>query len=177
MDKSIVEKKIEAELKKREKSVRNKNAIEKLLGLFPALDALYGVLVGSQDAIELERQRLTLEQLLNLVIAIDDKLSGKDTDSLEPGLRVLIEGVVAAGDITGIEGDTSNEAVRQIFEKPMSVTIKNAAAKGSITGVKLEVSKELPIKKAVQIDTDFGQIIFNPKAGEITLGKGITKNE
>ena len=47
MNKDDVKNQIEVELKKREKSIRNKNAIEKFLGLFPTLDALWGVLVGS----------------------------------------------------------------------------------------------------------------------------------
>ena len=59
MTKDDVKNKIEVELKKREKSVRNKNAIDKFLGLFPTLDALWGVLVGSRDALELEKQKLT----------------------------------------------------------------------------------------------------------------------
>ena len=73
MTKDEVKNKIEVELQKRQKSIRNKNAIEKFLGLFSPLDALWGVLVGSKDALELEKQKLTLEKVLDLVVGIDDK--------------------------------------------------------------------------------------------------------
>lgn len=177
MDEPDVRQRIEAELKKRDKSIRNKNAIEKFLGLFPGANALYGVLVGSQDAIELERQRLTLNQLLDLVTAIDDKLRGKNIDYLEAGLQVLIKNVTADGDIAGIEGDTSHAAMKEIFEKPVSVQITDSVAKSDITGIKLNVDKELPIKNQVQVNMDFGQVQLNPQLGEITLGKGITNKD
>ena len=121
MTKDDVKNQIEIELKRREKSVRNKNAIDKFLGLFPTLDALWGVLVGSRDALELEKQKLTLDKVLDLVVAFDDKLSGKDINNVDAGLKILIEDAISGGNITGLEGGTSDENMKKIFEKPLDV--------------------------------------------------------
>ena len=163
---------IETKLKKREKSIRNKNAIDKFLGLFSPLDTLWGVLVGSKDALELEKQKLTLEQLLDLVVGIDDKLSGKEINNVDSGLKILIENAVSRGDITGLEGNTSDENMKKIFEKPLDVEIKNVTAQGNITGIKLNVDGEMPVKGQTKIKTDLGTIEINPEFGEITVGKG-----
>ena len=77
MNKEEIKEKIEIELKKHEKLVRNKNAIRAFLGLLPPLDALEKVLVGVQDTIEVKRQTLTLNMILDLIMGIDEKLSGK----------------------------------------------------------------------------------------------------
>jgi len=177
MTKDEVKNKIEAELKKREKSIRNKNAIDKFLGLFSPLDALWGVLVGSKDALELEKQKLTLEKVLDLVVGIDDKLSGKDISSVDSGLKILIENAISGGDITGLEGNTSDENMKKIFEKPLDVEIKNVKALGNITGVKLNVDGEMPVQGQTKIKTDFGTVEINPQFGEITFGKGLPKKE
>ncbi|HLD31252.1 MAG TPA: hypothetical protein VJB41_03635 [Patescibacteria group bacterium] len=177
MTKDEVKNKIEAELKKREKSVCNKNAIEKFLGLFSPLDALWGVLVGSKDALELEKQKLTLEKVLDLLIGIDDKLSGKDISNVESGLKILIENAVSGGDITGLEGNTSDENIKKIFEKPLDIEIRNVNAIGNITGVKLNVDGEMPVKGQTRIKMDFGILEINPQFGEITLGEGLPKKE
>ncbi|MEK7564349.1 MAG: hypothetical protein AAB510_02160 [Patescibacteria group bacterium] len=175
MNKEDVKSQIEDELEKREKSIRNKNAIEKFLGLFPNLDALYGVLTGSADAIEVERQKLTLDKVLDLVIAIDDKLSGKDISNIESGLKILIDNVVAGGNITGLEGDTSNETIQKIFEKPVDISIKNSQAGGNITGIKLNVDKEMSVGGKTKIETDLGTVEFNPEFGDITFGQDLDK--
>ena len=177
MTKDEVKNKIEAELKKREKSVRNKNAIDKFLGLFSPLDALWGVLVGSKDALELEKQKLTLEKVLDLVVGIDDRLSGKDISSVDSGLKILIENAVSGGDITGLEGNTSDENMKKIFEKSLDVEIRNVNALGNITGVKLNVDGEMPVQGQTKIKTDFGTVEINPQFGEITFGKGLPKKD
>lgn len=161
---------IERELQSREKSIRNRNAIEVLLRLFPEIHALKEVLTGSKEALDLERQKLTIEKILDLVVGIDEKLSGKDVSKLDEGLKILIERVVAEGDITGLEGKTSDEAVRKVFEKPVDVKIKDVSAKGSVTGVKLSVDEEMEIKKHVEIETDAGKVEINPELGNVTLG-------
>jgi len=177
MTKDDVKNQIEIELKRREKSVRNKNAIDKFLGLFPTLDALWGVLVGSRDALELEKQKLTLDKVLDLVVAFDDKLSGKDINNVDAGLKILIEDAISGGNITGLEGGTSDENMKKIFEKPLDVEIKNVNAKGNITGVKLDVDGEMPVKGQTRIKTDLGTIEMNPQLGEITFGKDLPKDE
>jgi hypothetical protein len=177
MTKEDVKNQLEIALKKSEKTIRDKNAIDKFLGLFPGLDALWGVLVGSKDAIELEKQKLTLEKLLDLVIAIDDKLSGKDISKIDTGLKIIIENAVSEGNITGLEGNTANENTRKIFEKPIDVQIKNVLANGNITGVKLNVDGEMPVKGKTTVKTDSGIMEMDPQFGEIILGKGFSKDE
>ena len=151
MEKEQVIEKIEVELKKRNTPIRNKNAIEKFLGLFPILNGLYGVLNGSSDAIEVERQKLTLSKILDLVVALDEKLSGKDISNTEPGLKILISKAIAEGNITGLQGRTSSDTIQKIFEKPVDISIKDSYAKGNITGIKLDVDKEMPIKGKTKI--------------------------
>lgn len=177
MTKDEVKNKIEVELKKREKSIRNKNAVEKFLGLFSPLDALWGVLNGSKDVLELEKQKLTLEKVLDLLIGIDDKLNGKDINSVDSGLKILIENAVSGEDITGLEGNTSDENLKKIFEKPLDVKIKNVKAKGNIIGVKLNVDAEMPVKGQTKIENDFGTVEINPQFGEVTFGKCLPKKE
>jgi len=177
MTKDDVKNQIEVELKKREKSVRNENAIDKFLGLFPALDSLWGVLVGSKDALELEKQKLTLETVLDLIVAIDAKLSGENINNIDAGLKILIENAISGGNITGLEGRTSDENMKKIFEKPLDVEIKNVNAKGNITGVKLDVDGEMPVKGQTKIKTDFGTVEMSPQLGEITFGNGLPKDE
>jgi hypothetical protein len=173
MEKKIIVEKIELELKKRERRIRDKNAIEMLLTLFPGLGALHGVFIGASDAIEIERQRLTIDQIMDLLLAIDDKLNGEQSDESDPGMRVLINKVFAEGDITGIDGNTSDEEVRKIFERPLTVEIKDSYAKGNVTGVKLSVDREMPVKGIKTIKTDFGMIEIDPSLGSVTLGKGM----
>jgi len=47
---------IDRELKSREKSIRNRNAIDVLLRIFPSLHALKEVLTGSKEALNLENK-------------------------------------------------------------------------------------------------------------------------
>ena len=176
MNKEEIKEKIEIELKKHEKLVRNKNAIRAFLGLLPPLDALEKVLVGVQDTIEVKRQTLTLNMILDLIMGIDEKLSGKEP-SVDLGLKILIENAMSAGSITGLEGNTSDENMKKIFEKPLDIEIKNAQAQGDITGVKLNVDGEMPVRGKTKIKTDVGTIEINPQFGEITFGKDIPKDE
>ena len=177
MTRDEVKSKIEDRLKEREKSVRNKNAIEKFLGLFPTLNALWGVLIGSKDALELEKQKLTLETVLDLIVAIDDKLSGKDISNIGATLRILVEDAISVGDIIGLEGNTSDENMKKIFENPLSVEIKNVSAKGNIVGVKLNIDAEMPVRGQTKIKTDIGTVEINPQFGEVVFGKGLLNNE
>ena len=175
---SKVKQLINIELKKRNKKIRNGNAIDALLrSLSPRLYELKEVLTGSKKALEIEKQKLTLEKILDLIIAIDDKLSGKDISNIDKGLKILIRNVVSGRDITGFQGKTSNQAVRKIFEKPVDVTIKDAHAQRDITAVKLDVDEEMPIKGPLKSETDLGKVETNPQLGKITLCKNFKKHE
>lgn len=175
--KEEIEELISNQLKKREKSIRNRNAIGVFLRLFPILNALKEVLTGAKKELEIERQKLTLEKIIDLIIAIDDKLSGKSIEKVDEGLKILIKNVVSDGNIVGLKGKTSNRNLRKVFEKPLSVTIDNARAKRNVTGVDLGVDEEMPIKEKVKIKTNNGMVEINPKLGEVTLGKKSKKTE
>jgi hypothetical protein len=72
----VVKELIEKELKLRNKSIRNQNAIDSFLKVFaPGAGILKDILTGSKKAVEHERQILTIDIILDLVIKIDDKLS------------------------------------------------------------------------------------------------------
>ena len=92
-------------------------------------------------------------------------------------IKILIEDAISGGNITGLEGGTSDENMKKIFEKPLDVEIKNVNAKGNITGVKLDVDGEMPVKGQTRIKTDLGTIEMNPQLGEITFGKDLPKDE
>jgi len=166
---------IERELQSREKSIRNRNAIDVLLRLFPKVHALKEVLMGSKEALNLERQKLTIETILDLLVGIDEKLNGKDISKLDEGLKIFIEQVVSDGDITGLEGNTSSEAVHEIFEKPVDIVIRDVSARGNITGIKLGVDEEIQVKDHVKIETDAGKVEIDPRVGKVTFGKGFRK--
>ncbi|MDD5696737.1 MAG: hypothetical protein PHO90_02055 [Candidatus Pacebacteria bacterium] len=138
-------------------------------------------MIGVNDTIELERQKLTLDKLLDIIIVIDDKLSGKDIKNIDNGLKILIENVVSGGDVTGLDGKTSNKNMKKIFENPLNVEIKNIYAKGSVTGVKLDIDEEIQVKSQVKIITKSGgtetRVKMNPEFGKIILGKSFTKDE
>ncbi len=76
MSEDDIRKKIELELKKREKHVVNRNAIDALCSCFPPIKALREVFSGRGDAIDEERQRITLDAILQLLIKVDDAISG-----------------------------------------------------------------------------------------------------
>jgi hypothetical protein len=144
-------------------------------GISAALNALWGVLIGSRQEIELEKQKLTLEKILDLIVAIDDKLVGKNSSNTDIGLKILIENAVSGGNITGLEGKTSDENIKKIFEKPIDIELKNVKASGNISGVNLNIDGEMSVKGQTTIKTDFGMFKMNPQFGKITFGKGIPK--
>lgn len=165
---------IENELGKREIPIRNKNAIDALLkALNPlnALSSLKQVLTGAEECLGLERQKLTLEKILELIIGIDAKLNGDSATKIDPSLKILVENIVASGDVVGLEGKTSNDAVKKIFEHSLDVTVKNVRSQGNVTGVKLDVDQEMEVKQQVNIDTDIAHVALNPSLGKIILGK------
>lgn len=75
MSEDDIREEIESELKKREKRVVNRNAIDALCSCFAPIKALRQVLSGRGTAIDEERQRVTLEAILQLLSKIDDAIS------------------------------------------------------------------------------------------------------
>lgn len=175
--KASVRSQIEDKLAERAHALRDRNAIDVFFGILDKVPganlvaALRKVFTGAQDALEIERERLTVSQILDLVIAIDQKLSGMEpTVPLAPTISILIEHVVATGDITGIDGRTSDQATRKAFEHPIDVRIRAARAGGNITGLKLDVDDELEVKQPVRVETAAGTVEINPKFGKVIFG-------
>jgi len=172
MQKKQVYELIEAKLEQSNKKVRNQNAIKALCKLFPPTSALWQVLAGSKDALDLEKSRITQDTILDLLLAIDQKLETGRTE--KNTFSVLLDGVVAYGDISGLNASTSNPAVTQLFsEKEINVVLRNVQAQGNITGVDLQVDQELELKKPIHIETPSARVDCNAGPNfTIVFGKG-----
>ena len=169
---------IEAKLNDSDKKIRNLNAIDALCTLFPPASALWKVFTGSQEALTLVKTQITQDTILDLLVAIDQKLETGKTDASV--FEVLLDGVVAYGDVSGLKASTSNPVVARLFsEKEINVVLKNVQARGNVTGVDLKVEQELELKKRMHIKTPFARIDFNAGPNcKITFGKGLKrKNE
>ena len=172
MDEKDVKSLIEKKLEQSEKSIRNKNSIEALCSLFPSSSALWKVLSGSKEAIETEKSRITQETILDILIAIDNKLETGSTDSQK--FKVLLDGVVSFGDVSGLKAKASNPIVSELFsEKEIEIILKNIHAHGNVTGVDLTVDQELELKKKMQIKTPHSSVTFNAGPNcKVVFGKG-----
>lgn len=77
---------IEIELTKQNKRVVNKNAIDALFLVFPGpIQALGKIFLGHGEAIEKEKQRITIETILQLLLKIDAAISENNgkTDGID----------------------------------------------------------------------------------------------
>ncbi len=132
MDKKDAKSLIEKKLEQSEKSIRNKNSIEALFSLFPPSSALWKVLFGSKEAIETKKSRITQETILDILIAIDNKLETGSTDSQK--FKVLLDGVVSFGDVSGLKARTSNPIVSKLFSKEeIEIILKNMSSTSQAT--------------------------------------------
>ncbi len=162
---------IENELSKRKKRILNTNAISAFLNFFPALKALYDLFVGRKSAIEIEKTKITLDGIIEMIIAFDKRLSGikkKDTSKVS----ILLEDIISKGAVTGIKSDTSSCEAKELLKKTIDVKLKRIQSQDKVTGIDLTVNKELKIEKPLNIETDIGSVRINPNNGDITFGKG-----
>lgn len=86
MNEDDIRREIESELSKQNKRVVNKNAIDALFSAFPGpIQALGKVLFGRGEAIEKEKQRITIETILQLLLKIDRVISDNNgkTDGID----------------------------------------------------------------------------------------------
>lgn len=173
MNKEEIYKLIETKLKEKEKNIRNRNAIEALFQMFPPASALWKVLTGSQESIALEKANITQDTILDIILAIDDKLETGQSDPMS--FKILLDGVIAYGDVTGLKAKTSNPLLAQLFsDKDINVILKNIHAQGNVIGVDLLVDQELELKKKLHIETPCTSVDFNVGPNcKITFGKGL----
>lgn len=173
MNKEEIRGLIEIKLKEKKKNIRNRNAIEALFQMFPPASALWKVLTGSQESIALEKVNITQDMILDMLLAIDNKL---ETGKFDPtSFKILLDGVIAYGDVTGLKAKTSNPLLAQLFsDKDINVILKNVHAQGSITGVNLSVDHEVELKKKLHIKTPWARVDFNAGPNcKIIFGKGL----
>ncbi len=177
MDKEDVKSLIERKLEQSEKSIRNRNSIEALCSLFPPSNALWKVFSGSEGAIETKRGRITQETILDILIAIDNKLETGSTDSQK--FKVLLDGVLSFGDVSGLKAKASNPIAAKLFsEKEMEIILKNIHARGNVTGVDLTVDQELELKKKMQIKTPHSSVTFNTGPNcKVVFGKRLKQKK
>ncbi|MFH1375120.1 MAG: hypothetical protein ABIH35_00415 [Patescibacteria group bacterium] len=172
MDATKIKQKIEELLSKKEKSIRNKNALTSFLKLIPPVDALWQVLVGSKEVIDVQRQKLTIEEILGFVIAIDQKLEGEKVASSNPKISILLENIKADENVVGLKGNTSSPEMKKMFENPVDIELKNIQAK-NVVGAKFNVDAEMPIKRGLSVRSPFARVGLGPK---VVLGKPTQRN-
>ena len=86
MKEEDIRREIETELTKQNKRIVNKNAIDALFLAFPGpIQALRKVLFVRGEAIEKEKQRITIETILQLLLKIDNAISDNNgkTDGID----------------------------------------------------------------------------------------------
>ena len=179
MNQYEVRKLIEEELDKHKIKIIAKNTIDSMFKIFPPAHAIWQLLTGSTDKLEIERHIITQEVLLDWVLAIDKKLSEIALNAREQeAFKIMLEGIRATGDVTGLRARTSDLNLRKIFsEKDIRIVMRDIDAGGNVTGVDLSVDRELELKKKLEIETDSVTVKFNPDVGEITFGKGLKPSE
>ena len=178
MNEREVGKLIERRLRGRKVGIVAKNTIDAVFKLFPPASTIWQILAGAKDKIDTERGAITQEVLLNMVLAIDKKLSSCVLGIREQeAFEIMLEGIRAVGDVTGLRARTSDPNLRKIFnDKEVRVILRDIAARGNVTGVDLTVDRELELKKKLEVETDFGSVKFNPDVGKITFGKGLKRD-
>lgn len=179
MNESEIHKLIDEKLRERKIRIVAKNTIGALCKLFPPASVIWQILAGSKEKLDTEKGAITLEVLLNIVVAIDKKLSGSILDTREQGIfEIMLEGIRAVGDVAGLRAKTSNPELSKIFSgKEVKVILRDIYTRGNVTGVDLTVDRELELKKKLEVKTDFASVKFNPDVGKIIFGKGLKSGD
>jgi 2-hydroxy-3-keto-5-methylthiopentenyl-1-phosphate phosphatase len=121
MDETDVRKNIQLELEKRQTKVLNKNAVNALFEALPSpVKALGKIFVGRQDAIENEKQKITQDIILDLLVSIDRAI----TQAMETAHEKGIDWKVISGNIQSY-GERAKEVIGvEIFSDAGSVELK-----------------------------------------------------
>ena len=179
MNESEIHKLIDKKFRERKIPTVARNTIGALCQLFPPASVIWQILAGSKEKLDTEKGAITLEVLLDIVLAIDKKLNDSILGTREQeAFEIMLEGIRAIGDVTGMRARTSDSNLRKIFtEKEVKVILKDITSRGKVTGVDLTVDRELELKKRLEVETDFGSVKLNPDVGEITFGKGLKSSD
>ncbi len=179
MNQAEARKLIEEKLHERKSKIVARNTIDAFCKLFPLASVIWQVLAGSKEKLDTERGAITQEVLLDMVLAIDKKLSSRVLDTRGQEIfEIMLEGIRAMHNVTGLRAITSDPNLRKIFdEKEVRIILKDITARGNVIGVDLTVDRELRLEKKLEVETDFGSVKFNPEVGEITFGKGLKSKD
>ncbi len=179
MNESEVRKLVEKRLRERKFGIVARNTIDAVFKLFPPASTIWQILVGAKDKIDTAKGAITQEVILNMVLAIDKKLSSSILETREQeAFEIMLEGIRAMGDVAGLRARTSDPNLRKIFNgREVRVILRDITTRGNVTGVDLTVDHELELKKKLEVETDFGSVKFNPDVGKITFGKGLKRGD
>lgn len=109
MGENDIRREIESELSKRSKQVVNKNAIDAMFLAFPGpIQGLKKALFGRREAIDAEKQRITINAILQLLLKIDRAISDNNGDTYG------IDWKVVGGDIEAY-GENASEVTGMII--------------------------------------------------------------
>jgi len=178
MNQSEARKLIEKKLHERKINIVVRNTVDAFCKLFPPASVIWQVLAGSKEKLDTAKGAITQEVLLDMVLAIDKKLSSRVLDTKEQGaFEIMLEGIRAMGDVTGLRAKTSDPNLREIFtDREVRIILQDITTGGNVTGVDLTVDRELELRRKLEVETDFGSVKFNPDVGKIIFGKGLKPN-
>jgi hypothetical protein len=138
-----IHKRLEEELKKKEKQIVNKNAVEALLSISSVTKALSEIFYGREKTLDNERNKLMLEGILSKLIEIDNKISdnGGEIEGINWGSipQKTISGKIEAygefaDDVTGVTITPSSGSVELKSGTHITASGNNVR---SITGLKI----------------------------------------
>lgn len=138
MNKEDVEAAIAARLQERKKAVLNRNAVSALFGAFSdPIAALGQVFMGRGDALDLEKQRIAQDVILDLLCKIDHAISQAGVESNRKGVTLagLIETVAHGGEsVVGLSIASDSGPVTL---QPGTHVRTSATGVRSVTGVQI----------------------------------------
>jgi len=163
-----IELRVGSEVKKRGLKIFSKNAVSALLNFFPPGKALFELIEGEKNTIEIEKMKIMLTEI---IIAFDQQTKGKEIGLNDKKTTIMLENIIAKGSVRGLRASTSSPELQKILERPLDVKLRNIRSDADIIGVDLNVDKELKLKKTLNIEVDSGKVKINPELGDITFGK------
>ena len=103
MNESEVRKLVEKRLRERKFGIVARNTIDAVFKLFPPASTIWQILVGAKDKVDTAKGVITQEVILNMVLAIDKKLSSSILETREQeAFEIMLEGIRAMGDVAGL---------------------------------------------------------------------------
>jgi hypothetical protein len=170
MNEKDIRREIESELSRRKKQVVNKNAIDALCSCFAPIQALRKVFSGREDAIDREKQKVTLDAILELLIKIDNAIS--DNNGKTEGIHWEDVGHV----LTNVTCEHCKSQFGMIVGVGSKLKCPNCAINWKIVRGKIEAygenTKEVT---GMDISPDSGPVELKPGTHIKASGKNVDK--